>query len=105
MLLSSSGHLARLLAYAGAGLFIGAAASQNVSFGWQIGEAISPFHAAVLAAGSLAGAILCPFCFLTVTESFRNGGFGGAAAALAARPARLAAASVRALGGTPRRPP
>jgi hypothetical protein len=95
-----SGSLSRCIALFGAALFILAAAAQNVSFAWQIGESLSTFHAAVLAIGSLAGAIIAPFAFLTVAESFRNREWGRAAVALVLGVVCISYASLSSLGFT-----
>jgi len=80
-----NGSLATLLAIFGAALFVGVSASQNVLNGWSLGLATSGLHAAIFAAGSLAGAICQPVAWYASWQSFKSGynGRGIAAAFLA----------------------
>lgn len=71
-----NGSMTRCIAIPGAMLFVAVSAAQNVSHGWELGAARSEFAAYVLAAASLAGALIQPAAFFAALSSFRQWAIG-----------------------------
>lgn len=95
---SFSAFTYRCIACAAAILFIGVSASQNISHGYALGASRSETSALILAAGSLAGALMMPCAFLAATTSLRSLQLGKGLVALALGVACFTYATTSSLG-------
>lgn len=88
----------RFLGYSAAVVAVGTSAAQGILNGIALGAAASQIHAAIFAAGSLAGAVLQPVSWLCVFSACRQRAWGRAFVAAGLGAACLVYATLSSLG-------